>query len=58
MKIGPWLHEQLKRLKTHDDDIYKKLSLNEHVKKSMDIFLTKKNEGVTETDDWKMKFNL
>ena len=42
--IGCWLSNQKHKIKSIDDDLYKKLSVNEYVKKSLDNYLNPDNE--------------
>lgn len=41
-KVGSWLCEQKKRIKDSNSEVYKDLSTNEYVKKSLDNYLSKK----------------
>ena len=50
VKIGSWLYMQKNKLTNDDDDIYKKLSGNIHVKKALDEHLQKKNNEIEELD--------
>src|SRR3989338_8969518 len=43
--IGMWLQTQKKKIKNKDDDIYKKLSINQYVKKNLDEYLINKNKN-------------
>ena len=42
--IGKWLQNQKKKIKNKDDEIYKKLSINQYVKKSLDEYLINKDK--------------
>jgi hypothetical protein len=43
VKIGMWLHHKKKKIHSTEDEIYKLLSSNEIVKKSLDNYITKKS---------------
>ncbi len=57
VNIGCWLQDQKKKIKIIEDDIYVKLSSNEFVKKSLDIFLENKkynkNKKKLNWEEWK-----
>ncbi len=40
--IGIWLNDQKKKINSKNNDIYKKLSVNQYVRESLDKYLTKK----------------
>ncbi len=42
-KIGSWLQEKKKKINSINDEFYKKLSMNNYVKKNLDKYLIKKN---------------
>lgn len=41
--IGTWLKNQKIKMNSSEDELYKKLSINEYVKENLDIYLIKKN---------------
>lgn len=56
-KVGGWFQNQKTKLKGKENDIYKKLSKNKYVKKSLDEFLELKNKNKDKVklnwDEWK-----
>lgn len=55
--IGQWYQDQKKKITSNESDIYKKLSLNEYVKDSLDEFLKNKEKNkdkiMLSWDEWK-----
>ena len=52
--IGMWLQNQKKKIKNKDDEIYKKLSINQYVKESLDEYLINKDKNKDkEKLEWK-----
>jgi len=43
-QIGRWFQAQKSKIKNIDDDLYKKLSINEHLKKSIDDYMSPDNK--------------
>ena len=52
--IGTWLQNQKTKIKNKDDEIYKKLSINQYVKESLDEYLINKDKNKDkEKLEWK-----
>lgn len=45
VKIGSWLFDQKKKINVQNDELYKKLSNNQYIKKSLDDYLINKEKN-------------